>query len=408
LQNGLGGLISFCAEFSNVIGRLPGNSGRKTTMAQPFIVLGLKGANKLIDKHYDKVPDKILHPETYHPANLISKQRRQRTREKRAAKNRAAVAAGAVAANSSSSSDDEDSVEDITRGVDDSGMQKQSQRGVPSNMNSPSQNATYSPQTETYAEPPLYSREPSRLRPEYAPSPPPVGSGYPYARGAYTPPPFESQSLDQRSRRDSYGDEDYYSDSARHPRRPKAVTRRSSSYHGPRGDNQLARRSGTGSEHADRARDKAHRYGLKEEVGGFFTKSKEGLAGGAVGALVGGWAAHKAQEAKGREKHGSSPLVTLLGAAVGGLAVNAVIDKWEDGKKDTSEKQEKWNEKWPERGIDNGADSDGARSHRSHRSKGSRGSRYDDGYGSDEESDGGRSNRSHRRHRASKGSDSYD
>jgi hypothetical protein len=72
------------------------------------------------------------------------------------------------------------------------------------------------------------------------------------------------------------------------------VTRRSSSYHGPRssagGYQELARR-GSGSEHLDRARERAHRYGLKDEIKGAFTKSKEGLAGGAVGALVGGWAA---------------------------------------------------------------------------------------------------------------------
>jgi acyl-CoA thioesterase len=52
-------------------------------MAQPFIALGLKGADFLVDKHFEKVPDAVLHPETYHPANLTSKQRRQRTREKR-------------------------------------------------------------------------------------------------------------------------------------------------------------------------------------------------------------------------------------------------------------------------------------------------------------------------------------
>jgi uncharacterized protein YcfJ len=123
---------------------------------------------------------------------------------------------------------------------------------------------------------------------------------------------------------------------------------------------------------------------VKEEVESFFTKSKEGLAGGAVGALVGGWAAHKAQEAKGREKHSSSPLLTLLGAAVGGLAVNAVIDKWEDGKKDTADKQEKWDDK-----FDRGAESDGGNSQRSQRSRRDRtskgDSRYVDGYSSDEE-----------------------
>jgi len=380
-------------------------------MAQPFVVLGIKGANALIDKHWHKVPDKVLHPETYHPANLTSKNRRQRTRETRAKKNRKAAAATAAGkSHSSSSSGDEDSVEETSADrIDDTGRQKQQQRAAPSTMYSPSQTATYPPQQEPYNGPSLYSRDPPRLRPEYAPSPPPIGGGYPYAQGVYAPPPPQPQSLDRRSRRDSYGDEDYYSDSVRHPRRPKAVTRRSSSYHGPRGDSQLVQSRGSGSETLDRARHRAHRYGVKEEVEGFFTKSKEGLAGGAVGALVGGWAAHKAQEARGREKHSSSPLVTLLGAAVGGLAVNAIVDKYEDGKKDTSEKQEKWTEKYGgERGIDNDADSDGARSHRSHKG---RGSRYDDGYGSDEESDGGRSHRgerSRRGHRGSRGSDGYD
>lgn len=273
-------------------------------------------------------------------------------------------------------------------------------------------NGDYSPTQETFSGQPVYSREPPHLRPEYAPSPPPIGSGYPYAQGSYAPPPVQSTQIERRSRRDSYGDEDYYSDSYHHPRRPKAVTRRSSSYHGPRSsDSQVARR-GSGSQTLDKARDKAHRYGVKEEVEGLFTKSKEGLAGGAVGALVGGWAAHKAQEAKGREKHKTSSLVTLLGAAVGGLAVNAIIEKYEDGKKDTSDKQDKRNDKHDRDGSrDRDVDSDGGRSHRSHHS---RRDRYNDGYGSDEDSDGARSYRSHRSrrsHRDNKGgnmSDGYD
>lgn len=384
-------------------------------MAQPFIVLGLKGANALIDKHFDKVPDAALHPETYHPANLTSSQRRQLTREKRKKKNQRARNSNS----SNSSSDDTNSAEEVDQTTADKGIdytQPEPQRGAPRSMFSPVQ--AYVPpqqQQQQYDRPPLYSNEPPHLRPEYAPSPPPIGSGYPYAQGAYTPPPFQPASLDRKSRRDSYGDEDYYSDSYRHPRRPKAVTRRSSSYHGPRsdagGDQQLARR-GTGSATLDKARDKAHRYGLKDEVEGMFTKSKEGLAGGAVGALIGGWAAHKAQEAKGREKHSTSPLITLLGAAVGGLAVNAVIDKYEDSKKDSAEDQKKWDEK-----FDRGTDSDDGRSHHSHRSRrdreSRRDSRYDDGYGSDEDSDGGRSHRSHRSRRGARESrgnmsDGYD
>jgi hypothetical protein len=269
-------------------------------MAQPFISLGLKATNFLIDKHFDKVPDAALHPETYHPKNLTSKQHRRKTREVRKKKNQR----DRNSSSSSSSSSDNPSVDKaegttVGRGAED--MLQQPQRGAPRSMFSPPQPQTYFPpppqQQQMYDGPPIYSREPPRSRPEYAPSPPPVGSGYPYPQGAYAPPPFQPTTIERKSRRDSYGDEDYYSDSYRHPRRPKAVTRRSSSYHGPRssagGDQELARRGsrGTGSEHLDRAREKAHRYGLKDEIKGTFTKSKEGLAGSAVGALVGGWAA---------------------------------------------------------------------------------------------------------------------
>ena len=80
----------------------------------------------------------------------------------------------------------------------------------------------------------------------------------------------------------------------------------------------------------------------------------------------------------------SFPVLLEAEAAVGGLAVNAVIDKWEDGKKDTADKQEKWDDK-----FDRGAESDGGKSQRSQRSRRdrtSRGdSRYVDGYSSDEE-----------------------
>jgi len=95
-----------------------------------------------------------------------------------------------------------------------------------------------------------------------------------------------------------------------------------------------------------------------------FTASKVGLTGGAVGAVVGGWAAQKAQIGYRKEghKHDPNPLLTLLGATVGGLAVNAVVDKWQDGKKETARKEEKWEKKW---GSDD--DSDTGKSRRSHR-----------------------------------------
>lgn len=141
----------------------------------------------------------------------------------------------------------------------------------------------------------------------------------------------------------------------------------------------MSRRYGTGSDTldhvGDKAKDTAHRYKLKEDMNNVFTASKAGLTGGAVGAVVGGWAAQKAQIGyrKNGTKHDPNPLLTLIGATVGGLAVNAVVDKWQDGKKETARKEEKWEDK----------------------------------YGSEDDSDDGRSRRSHRSHRRSR-RDNYD
>jgi hypothetical protein len=79
---------------------------------------------------------------------------------------------------------------------------------------------------------------------------------------------------------------------------------------------------------------------FKDEADRYFTKSPMGITGAVAGAVVGGWAARKAQVATGREgkHHGSNPLLTLLSAASGGLVVNAVIDKFEDRKKEAAEK----------------------------------------------------------------------
>lgn len=156
----------------------------------------------------------------------------------------------------------------------------------------------------------------------------------------------------------------------------------------------------SGSEHVDKARDKAHRYKLKEEIEGSFTKSKAGLGGAAVGAVVAGWAASKAQV--GYQKDGGrkdpNPLVTLLGAAVGGLAVNAIVEKYEESKRDTDDKQDAYNEKW---GVRNGdTRSEGGKSQRSQGRRNDRGRDYG--------SDTGRRQRSQRRRDSAYGSDGYD
>src|ERR1019366_7252507 len=100
---------------------------------------------------------------------------------------------------------------------------------------------------------------------------------------------------------------------------------------------QLQRRRGSESGMMAKAKDLEHRYGLKDEVNDVLTTSKAGLTGGAIGAVVGGWAANKAQIAYGKDKprgehEGSNPLLTLLGAAAGGLAVDLLVARYEDKK----------------------------------------------------------------------------
>lgn len=97
-------------------------------------------------------------------------------------------------------------------------------------------------------------------------------------------------------------------------------------------------------------RDRADRYGLKDEVRGLFTDSPRGLAGGALGALVGGWATEKLQEAQtGRDRRAMgdrAKVYTLLGAAAGGLVANAVVDKWQGGREEA--RQRRAEEKYPD------------------------------------------------------------
>jgi hypothetical protein len=100
-------------------------------------------------------------------------------------------------------------------------------------------------------------------------------------------------------------------------------------------------------------RDKAHRYGLKNETVGRLGVDPASITGGVLGAVVGGWAAKKAQEATGRTPNdgrkrdqAENKALTLLGAAVGGLAVNAAVERWKRGRdEEASAKQKEWDEK---------------------------------------------------------------
>lgn len=322
-----------------------------------FIELGLEGADKLIDKHFHKVPDKYTDPATYKPKRMRKGSKDQ-------------------SGSSQEPSDTRSRKHHHRRPVSppyptsDSGMAYESR---------PRDNgANSSPylQDGPFVTAPLYSHLPPHQRPEYIPDSP-------------------LRSMDRNPRDRSRYDDDVDDDYSSPPRRPVALRRRSSSYHGPRGDDyfyssddndrkQIAhqpRRTGSHADIRDKARDKAKRYDIENEVKNQFTRSKEGIAGGVVGALVGGWAAHKAVESRGRGHHGTGDVVwTALGAAAGGLAVNAIVDKWEDKNNETKEKQEKWEEKFGGRDDrrDDRYDDRKSSSGRSRRDDRSR--RHDDGY----------------------------
>lgn len=98
-----------------------------------------------------------------------------------------------------------------------------------------------------------------------------------------------------------------------------------------------------------------------------FSNSNSGLEIGILGAIVGGLIAREASEATTHRSrgHGSSgsdkgPLIsTIVGAAVGGLAANALEKRIEVARVKTAEKEDAWERKW-------GRDSRGRRIDRDH------------------------------------------
>jgi len=310
-------------------------------MAAPFVILGSKAANHLIDNHFHKIPDKYVRGETYIPARFSKTKRRHQRR-------RSEGDEGGYDSDTESESE-EDIMQDKTYRDTNIG-------GVPE----------YS-QESPYVMPPQYSREPPRQRQRYMPSPPPMG-------GAYDAPPSTVGGR-SRGRRSSYSDDEEDYDGYR--ARPQPMRRRSSSYHGPRsnyddGYSRVQKSRDTGSEHMDRAMEKADRYKVKDEIKGAFSKSKVGVGSAAAAAIVGGWAADKAQVGYAKKKHPKpNPLITALGAAAAGLVVNALVEKWEVSKADAVSESKDYDEKFGKggRGSDTGRGSEAGRSRRGGRSR---------------------------------------
>ena len=219
-----------------------------------FVELGIEGADKLIDKHFHKLPDSALHRDTYHPRNIKRKIHRRRH----------------DSSSSSSETDSEDIEESILM------PKKQPSRSGAGNSSYP---ISY-PSDLSYRNPPVHSRQPPYLRPQYTPARLPVRENY----------PLSPQQFPQERFRDF--DENYHSDSYRSPGRPRLVTRRSSSYHGrdrsPNSMQLVQRRRGSIS-HTEKTEGADTRYGFKEELEKYFTKSPAGMTAGVIGAVLGGW-----------------------------------------------------------------------------------------------------------------------
>lgn len=353
---------------------------------KPLIGPGLGVVDQLIDKHFDKLPNSAFRPETYKPSRILKSRRDSK--------------ASRHSGHNDSGHNDADRESDRETQTGRRGRDRRHTHSTPRSEAGTVRDHYYSRPTElsegnlethdrsmTRAPPnygdvspsypsdgllPVYSHAPPTQRPEYIPEnlPPPPMSTY------YDSRPPRSVAMDRGRHVDPQRDDDYYSDTYHAPRRPKAVTRRSSSYHGPRskGDyahrQQVTRHQGRGGDQLARMKEFEERYKLKDDLNNMFTSSPEGLVGGAAGAALGGWAAQKAQlgYAKKGSRREPNPLLTLIGATVGGLAVNSLVDRMQDNKKEAAKKEKKWEEKF---GTDDESD-DGRSRRSSYQGQGSR------------------------------------
>ncbi|RDW75149.1 hypothetical protein BP6252_06291 [Coleophoma cylindrospora] len=375
---------------------------------EDFVELGIEGIDKVVDKHFHKLPDSALHGSTYHPRQVKKLNPRRRSRHKRRS------------STSSLSSE-------AAGGNDDVAPQ------------GPRSGDTYTYTKGSQGSGTPYSALPSRIRPEYQP---PLEN--PYDRSYYSASPVNTGYNPQARRGDRADsprtlDDDYYSESPY--ARPRMVSRRSNSLGAPKRPQDSFILSGQRLK--DRRRRKSYGYdsdsdggsrggnggrggggsgggggggsrkgsgrgnpgrgnGLEDKIGEVFTDSNIGLGASVLGAVVGGWATSKAQIAGGVDKvesskrrNQSNTLMTVLGAAAAGLAANALVDRWEENKKKNKTEDDTWNEKHgksengkerqknPGRGIDIDRDRDRRKEIADYRRefdrRGHR-SRRDDGY----------------------------
>jgi len=276
---------------------------------EDVIELGIEGIDTMIDKHWDKLPSGAFLSHNYDPRNL------RKSSQRSSSMNPPYPQDTAVNRRSKSKKERRD---DAPR---DRGIDGRGRRG--SNDHPDSDEGSYIPYAAPV--PPIFSNEPPRPREQYTPQ------AYGFQGGHADQADYAPRSAPITARRGSSQpdlhrgrniDRDYYSSDEYSPSPDRQVQK-------TRNSNDIR-----GSSKQEKSREKPAKHGVD------LTGSSEGLIGAGLGALIGGYAAAKAQDYTGggkkkkKKKKKNDDILTLLGAAVGGLAVNAAIDRWEDGKKE--------------------------------------------------------------------------
>jgi hypothetical protein len=271
---------------------------------EDVIELGIEGIDTMIDKHWDKLPTGVFDHHNYSPRMLRKSSRRSSSMNPPNAEDTVMTKSKSKKKRRKETPQDRDEDRIGERGIVDPPDSDEGPSYIP-----------YAPQPPT-----KYSNEPPRSR--YIPQSYGFQGGY-EPQGDYAPRSAPAMTRRGSSQPDLYRgrrrDQDQYSSDEVSPSPDRRIQRRRES-NDFRGSNKL-----------EKSREKEKR---PSKHGVDLTVSSEGLIGAGVGAMIGGYASLKAQDytSSGRKK--PDDLLTLLGAAVGGLAVNAAIDRWEEGKKD--------------------------------------------------------------------------
>lgn len=360
-------------------------------MADDLIELGIEGADKIIDKHFHKLPDSALHADTYkHPFSHGSRRRAQHERRDDRDTRRSERGGDERDTTREKRRDsvweEQESLAEQGRHRRHQSQERASTRKFDTEWDNNNNNLRRSPSPRSTTMSQHINQQPYRDgRPSNDANSTMYTQDGPFVTAPWTTlPDYHAPAAQGFSPRPSrqYDPDNY---------RPAQMRRRSSSYHGPRGrdrfysdDSELSsdsdsdRRSRRGhggharSQHGNQqltrhndtshgnssaayarsertSKSHSHSHEHKdtplENLKDNFTDSPQGIAGSALGAIVGGYVTHKALETRnhGREQSNRDKALTLLGAVVSGVAINAVVDKFEDRRreKEVEEKGER-------------------------------------------------------------------